>query len=101
MGMMTSSTNDLEKQYDTWLQEFLLKGGEAYLQKAYELGRQAVTDGLGVLDMAAIHHRALITILARSGPTSTNLEEVKRSGEFFAEGMSRFEMTHPAFREAN
>src|SRR5207249_9713695 len=41
-----------------------LPGGcwETNLHLAYELGRQALAEGLGVLEMASLHHHALTTV---------------------------------------
>jgi signal transduction histidine kinase len=66
------------------------------LVRGYEIGRRALAAGCGVLDMAAMHHRAL------AGAVSTNVPQLlARAHEFFAESLSPFEMTHRGFREAN
>lgn len=87
------------QQYRRALGDYLGGGGEGSLQRAYELGRQALADGLGVLDMAVIHHEALATVLlaalAPEGRTHT-----AKAAPFFMESLSPFEMTHRAFGEA-
>jgi len=58
--------HDLETLYTSALQDHVANPEEAVLQRAYELGRTALDDGLGVLEMAALYHKALVKLL--SGP---------------------------------
>ena len=51
---------DLSEQYTCALQNYLKTEGEQALHQAYELGRRAVTDGLGVLAIAKIHQQASV-----------------------------------------
>jgi signal transduction histidine kinase len=52
--------------------------------------------------MVALHHRALIDLLnSRDPPRTLGPDAVKKAGNFFAECMSPFEMTHRAFGDAN
>ncbi|HLB86514.1 MAG TPA: phosphatase RsbU N-terminal domain-containing protein, partial [Terriglobales bacterium] len=76
-------TRDLEKTYRTSLELYLAGGSEADLQAAYEIGRSAIADGLGVLDMGAIHHAALRKVF-EGGRTSASLDrDLGRAKEFF------------------
>src|SRR5207302_7427597 len=86
-------------RYTAALKEYLFEGGEAALQRAYEFGRGALGDGLGVLEVAAVHHQAMVEIL---GATNDELPgALAAAGQFLAEGLSPFEMTHRGYREAN
>lgn len=89
------------KHYTSALQDYIAGGGEVALQRAYELGRQALADGLGVLEMTALHHEALLTILGRPLTPEEHVQTVKAAENFFVESLSLFEMTHRSFREAN
>jgi hypothetical protein len=55
----------LEDQYMAALRDAIAGMGESSLQQAYELGRRALAEGLGVLDMAAMYHKALASGLSR------------------------------------
>lgn len=88
---------NLEAEYETTLGSYLREGGEAALKNSYELGRQALARGLGVLDMIALHQQAL----SKLADVPLTRELLRRAGEFFIEGMSPFEMTHRAFGESN
>ena len=75
--------------------------GESSLQQAYELGRKALADGLGVLDMAAMYHKALAAGLPRHSTPEETVLMLQTGASFFAESLSPFEMTHRGFRETN
>jgi len=98
---MKRSFQELLRQYIQALEDHLAGGGETALQEAYELGRRALAEGLGVLDLASVHYEALMTrLLQRSMTDDFNLT-VKAAAIFFAESLSPFEMTHRGYREAN
>lgn len=98
---MKQTLSRLEEQYKSSLGEYLARGGEPALQNAYELGRRALGEGLGVLDMAALHHEALQGVLKPKATPAQNLQVIAAAGNFFVESLSAFEMTHRGFREAN
>ena len=89
--------SNLQEEYEAALTGYLRRGGEAELKISYELGRQALAEGLGVLDMIARHQQAL----RKLADVPLTAERLRRAGEFFIEGMSPFEMTHRAFGESN
>jgi signal transduction histidine kinase len=90
------------RQYSAALRQYLRNGGEAALVRAYELGRQSLRDGRGVLSMIALHHDTMAKLLnGRSARAALSPDALTRAGMFFTESMSPFEMTHRAFAEAN
>jgi signal transduction histidine kinase len=92
---------DLTEAYAMALEEYLDGAGEAALLRAYQLGRQAVTERLGVLEMAAVHQEALVGVLLRRLAPTENARVAGSASEFFAEALAAFEMTQRSFREAN
>src|SRR5258706_16308406 len=84
---------DLSSEYKMALQEFLDGGGEAALKDAYSLGRQALDQGIGVLELASAHHQALIAL-----PRKVRI--IKQASEFLAECLSPFEMAQRGYRES-
>jgi signal transduction histidine kinase len=74
--------------------------GESALRRAYEIGRQAIGQGVSLVEMAAMHHEALAGILRRISPSSRLLQEVRRAGAFFAECLSPYEMAQRGFTDA-
>jgi len=87
---------ELAERYWEILQEFLEHSDEAPLNRGYELARQAMVDGCGVLEMANVHHRALRRIWTQSPPDDRLLWA---AGDFFAECLSPFEMSHRGAQE--
>jgi signal transduction histidine kinase len=92
---------ELLKHYTDALREYLDGGGETALQEAYELGRRALTEGLGVLDMASLHAEALACVLLPTANPADCTATVTAGAKFFAESLSPFEMTHRGYQEAN
>lgn len=92
--------DEFTRQYTSALQDYLVSNSEAGLEKAYEIGRSAMAEGLGVLDVASAYHESFVALLSLLAP-----EERKRlaasAAMFLAESLSSFEMTHRSFREAN
>jgi signal transduction histidine kinase len=87
----------LQTDYERALGAYLRHRGEDFLKQAYEIGRKALSEGRGVLDMVGIHQQTLEKFLVNGAQT----ELVHYAGEFLVESMSPFEMTHRAFGEAN
>lgn len=98
---MSSLLSNLGRRYAIALRKFLRDEQEAVLEQAYELGRQAIARGLGVLDMVRVHQQALEESL-RPLLTKHKPERALKAAEtFFLESLSPFEATHRGFRETN
>ncbi len=119
-----------QSAYAHALSDYLLAPTEARLRVAYELGREAVRRQLSVLDLAVAHQEALLTALTGAGSeaglqpppaqeqpvppggeqpaspdgeqpvSSVEVQRVTRSGDFFMESLSSFEMVQRGFKEA-
>ena len=72
---------------------------ETALSGAYELGRQALHDGLGPLDLVSLHESALEHI--PSLPLESARPALSRAMAFLLESLSPFEMTYRRFLESN
>jgi signal transduction histidine kinase len=92
---------NLTEAYSMALEDYLDGAGEAALLQAYQLGRRAVTERLGVLEMAAIHQEALVAVLLKMLAPAENARVARSASEFFSEVLAPFEMTQRGFREAN
>jgi signal transduction histidine kinase len=99
MERVTSSTPALQKQFAMALETHLTQGGEAALLEAYELGRTALNERLGVLGVATLLQGALVAACERR-PRET-ARTVQAAASFVLECLSTFEMAHRAVREAN
>ena len=97
---MTEIPGHLQREYTDALRTYLARPNEQALRRAYEVGRETLTCGAGVLGIAALHHQALKVVIP---DLSVEIEEeilVKRAEEVFIETLVPFEMSHRAFREA-
>src|SRR6476646_1169996 len=60
---MNEVASRLAREYSAAMRDYLAGQGEAALRRAYEAGRQALSEGLGVLEMVAAHQEAVIGVL--------------------------------------
>ncbi|MGE5493209.1 MAG: sensor histidine kinase [Actinomycetota bacterium] len=88
----------LAQQYGKALGDFLVKFDESARLEAYELGRQALNEGVALLDVITIHHLTLNRFMADGRINQTWLS---RASEFLGECLSPFEMSQRGYREAN
>jgi len=97
---MSVNIDRFGRSYHDALQSYLHDlGGEEHLLRAYEMGRDALVGGLGILEVAASHHLALRRVL-RIDEGSDRDRASEAAGRFLAECLSPFEMSHRGTREA-
>jgi two-component system, NtrC family, sensor kinase len=87
--------------YLTTLQEHLARAGEAPLMQAFDLGRTAFSRGLGVVDIAVVHHESLAAILGRLPTLEEHVQATRKASEIQAESLSVYEMALLGYRDAN
>ncbi|WP_045227154.1 SpoIIE family protein phosphatase [Methyloterricola oryzae] len=98
---MNNALLDFLAAYSKEMKSYLTQGGELGLQRAYEFGRKAVDSGVGLLEIESAYHEALKSALSRLKISVECCSEVELAGDFLAESLAPFEMTHRGFREAN
>ncbi|HEY6398095.1 MAG TPA: phosphatase RsbU N-terminal domain-containing protein [Solirubrobacteraceae bacterium] len=86
--------------YASALDDYLRDPTETTLRVAYELGRQAVSRHLSVLDLAIIHQEAVLPALADTSGNAEVQHVARAAGDFFLESLSSFEMVQRGFKEA-
>ena len=91
----------LSGEYRSAIDSYLKGDGEHALQRAYEMGRDALARGVSLLELARTHHLCLEELLAQAG--SARQRDAIHAGavNFFAECISPYEMTYRGFRDAN
>ena len=97
---MSAIQGDLQREYSDALRDYLARPNERALRRAYEMGRGALTNGSGVLGIAALHHQGLKEVMP---DLSSEIEEallIKRAEEVFIVSLMPFEMSHRSFRDA-
>lgn len=101
MNPLRKTEQKLASLYAQALREYLGGAGETALRQAYELGREAMIQGLGVLDLVAIHEEATRTAVRNTKSRDNPVKHAKATYSFLMESLSPFEITHRSFREAN
>jgi len=120
-----SIKDELSDQYSAALDEYLQASCEKALQDAYEIGRQAISNGLCVTELVSMHHDALSKVLiplldpeeesgslmaqrgvveGRSSPVLKPQDRrrlVKSAEVFLDECLMPFEITYSGYVEAN
>jgi c-di-GMP phosphodiesterase len=83
------SAEELARDYEAALRAYVSHGGEEGLTRAYELGREAAALPGGLLQVATMHHDALVRLPATGydGRPSAAV-----AAQFLAESLSPFEM---------
>jgi signal transduction histidine kinase len=97
--MKTSVQDFLQEEYASALRGYLAQPGEDGLHRAYALGRRALAEELGPLEMAMLHHDAL-TALLPGGSGEQTIHIVKEAKNFFVESLTPFEMAYRGFHDA-
>jgi signal transduction histidine kinase len=98
VGTNPSTQDHWTEQYRVALHAYMAGGGEAALRSAHRIGRAALADGAGLLDVVILHHAALERVPA----TQANRSSGDRiSGNFLAESLAPFEMAFRGYEEAN
>jgi Phosphoserine phosphatase RsbU, N-terminal domain/GAF domain len=85
--------------YASALGDYLRDPTESSLRVAYELGREAVSRQLSVLDLTVIHQETVLSALAGISEVAEVQQYTRAAGDFFLESLSSFEMVQRGFRE--
>jgi serine phosphatase RsbU (regulator of sigma subunit) len=88
----------LAERYAAAFSAHLAEGGESGLGAAYDLGRKAVEEQLGAIDLAVPHHEALAAALADS-PPERHEAIVRAAADFLREALSTFEIAARGYIE--
>jgi len=91
-----TALEDLTRDYRVAFLQYLPRHAEAALNRGYELGRTAVTEGLSILELARIHHEVFIEAM-RETPAEDLPAVATAASEFFLEVLATFDMTQRAF----
>ena len=86
----------LVRNYRAALVGAVSRRSEATLNRGYELGREAVTHGVSVLELARVHHECLVELLRNTTPEEVPSVAVAAS-EFFLEVLATVDMAQRAY----
>lgn len=91
----------LVDRYRSALRDYLAGRNETALVQAYDLGRLAMEQLFGVLDMVTVHQRALTDVLLEESDPIRGVGITEAAAEFLAECLGPFEMAMRGYQEAN
>jgi signal transduction histidine kinase len=97
----SATSTRLQERYFDALEAYVSSAEEGALLDAYELGRQIMDSGGGVLDLSSVHQDAMAAAMRRTRAGRGRELAARRCHEFLDEALSPFEMAQRGFREAN
>jgi signal transduction histidine kinase len=99
-GKKGKQQESFEEQYRSGLREYAAGRGEPALGQAYELGRRALTQQKSLVEIASLHHQAVLDLVRRSENEKQTAELLRAGSQFLAECLSPYEMAHRGFQDA-
>jgi hypothetical protein len=87
---------DVARDYRVAFLRYLPRREEAALHRGYSIGRQAVSDGLSILELAQIHHDVFLEVL-RDTPAEDLTRVATAASDFFLEVLATYDMAQRAF----
>ncbi len=97
---MNARAAHFRSSYRSAFEQYLRSPSEETLRGGYELGREAVTREVGVVNLAAVHHEAVLAALRDCSEPEQAERVTRAAGDFFLEAVSAFEMVQRGYREA-
>jgi hypothetical protein len=82
---------DLRRNYRTAFLRYLPNRSEPALAAAYQLGRDALTGGVSVLDLVRVHHEVLAGTIATTTPDEV-ADVIDAAADFLAEVLGTTDM---------
>jgi hypothetical protein len=91
-----TGVEELTRDYRVAFLGYLPRREEAALNRGYELGRKAVTDGVSILELARVHHEIFLEVL-RETPPEELPQIATAASEFLIEVLATFDMAQRSF----
>ncbi|HUC42684.1 MAG TPA: ATP-binding protein [Candidatus Sulfotelmatobacter sp.] len=96
-----SADVSLRERYVSAGRRSLVEHGESAKQRGYDLGREALRSGVGLLEMVSLQHEVLRELSRASAGGALSPEALRALTAFFVESLAPFEMVHRGFRDSN
>jgi hypothetical protein len=89
----------LHQDYAAAFLGYLAQRDEKGLRTAYELGRNAVSEPSGLLDLVHVHHEVLVDVL-RTARTPEEVQDIgTAAAAFLIDALTSFQMTQRGYLE--
>ncbi len=96
---MNAPLERLARNYTPAFLAFLRHRDEENRHKAYELGRDALADGISLLDLIRTHHTVFGQVLATPSDPTELADLVDAAASFLVEALAPYEMARRGFLE--
>ncbi len=96
---MTAPLDRLVRNYTPAFLAFVRHRDEHNRHRAYELGRDALADGISLLDLIRTHHTVFGELLAGSAAADDLGDMVDGAASFLVEALAPYEMARRGFLE--
>jgi hypothetical protein len=88
---------NLRRDYAPPLLAYLARQDERGLHAAYELGRQAIEHGIGLLDLVTAHNEVYLDVASTARDAEEAHDLARAASAFLFEALAAFEMTQRGF----
>lgn len=89
-----------EEKYRSAFRTYAVRNHEEGLIHAYEFGRAGLEAGKSLLEIACLHHEALIELFNENSGVERRTKFLQASATFLVESLSPYEMAHRGFQDA-
>ena len=96
---MADALHRFRLDYAPLMLRYLTEQDEAGLQAAYELGRQAMRDSVGLLDVVRVHDELFLEVLASARDTDEANELARAAATLLIDLIAAFEMSQRGFMD--
>lgn len=96
---MADALTRLRLDYAPLLLRYLTEQDESGLQSAYYLGRNAMRESVGLLEVVRVHNEALLDVLATVKDTDEARAVARSASVILIDLVASFEMTQRGFME--
>ena len=96
---MSDSLARLRLDYRSAFVGYLSRRGETQLSSAYEIGRRAIADGVGLLELVQVHNAVTLDLLRTAPAADERLDVAEAAAAFLVEVLAPAEMTQRGFLE--
>lgn len=96
---MPDAVERLRLDYAPLLLRYLAQRDEAGLQSAYELGRRAMRDSVGLLDTVRVHNELFLEVLATVHDVDEGVDVAQASATLLMDLVAAFEMSQRRFMD--
>jgi signal transduction histidine kinase len=95
-----TSNADLQPTYERAFRNYLQDADEEDRVTAYELGRKAFAQNIGILEIVSLHHQALAEVSAQKADRDDDAQMLKLSGQFLTEILSAYELGRRSYNDS-